>query len=298
MIFRFRIILLIISLVFFTLGCLKTFPVLEDPPPGEEGLIAFGLIVSQEGLTNGIFTDLYNPVSKETKISSSIDAYKNLTLDDPGREMKGEGNYRFLWVQKLRFGDKDRNSAPYFAISRLPLNEPFLIGSTSYTYTTTHTYTTVDKYGRMQTHTYTVSHFQSIPIKYNSENKEKFSFSNPGGLRIRFIGNFIAHPPEPRIDTNRPYYGNYVLTDLTEYLQTNPHAGSKLVSKFYGEEEITEAGAEIHFLKQFIVENRSRYWEGIAIRRLLEIDSEIREKILRAKIAVPKEDLPIGPQVE
>ncbi|WP_246839185.1 hypothetical protein [Leptospira wolffii] len=289
-----RILFLNIFLIFFSVGCLKTFPVLEDPPPGEEGMVAFGLIVSKGGLSDGIFSGLENPVSNYTKISTVGDSSRYVSLKDSGKQMEGDGNYRFLWVQKLRLGEDDPELPAFFAVSRLPPNKPLLISHSSYTYTTTTTYTTVDKYGNVRTHTSTTVHTLGIPIDYSSSDLSKFSFSNPGGTNIKFLGNFVAHPSVPNLETNRPYRGTYMLTNLNEYLQRFPAEGAILKRKFYGVEDITETGAEIYFLKRFIVENRSRYWEGIAIRRLLQLDPDIRMEALNSKIAIPKEDLPIG----
>ncbi|PJZ25625.1 hypothetical protein CH352_02805 [Leptospira hartskeerlii] len=287
---RFRS-LLVLSVSFLCLGCLKTFPVLEEPAPGKEGLVAFGLIVAQGGISNGIFKGLAESVPKETYISSVSGNDFRINLADPGKEMEGEGNYRFLWVQKLLMG-KSENAAPkYFAISRLPQNQSLILDKASYTYTTTHTYTTVDKYGHVQVHTYTVSHDQSIWIEYDPLEKSKFSFYNPGGLEIRFLGNFIAHPKGINFSFGGPYTGTYVLTNIDTYLKENPDLTSDLKNKFYGKEEINAKGAEIHFLKRFIKENRSRYWQDIAIKKLFRLDPKTREAAIKAKIPIPAQDL-------
>ncbi|GBF37257.1 hypothetical protein [Leptospira johnsonii] len=285
---RFRS-LLILGLSFVTLGCLKTFPVLEEPTPGEEGLVAFGLIVAKGGISNGIFKGLEESISKETNLSS-ISGQK-INLEDPGKEMEGDGNYRFLWVQKLQLGKSENGAPKYFVVTRLPQNQPLILDSASYSYTTTHTYTTVNKYGHVQTHTYTVLHTSSIPIEYDPLEKSKFYFSNPGGLEIRFLGNFIAHPKGINLSFGGPYTGTYVLTNLDTYLKENPNFTSDFKNKFYGKEEVSPKGAEIHFLKRFIKENRSRYWQDIAIKKLFRLDPKTKEAAIKAKIPIPTQDL-------
>ncbi|MCR1795555.1 MULTISPECIES: hypothetical protein [unclassified Leptospira] len=287
---RFRS-LLFLNLTVFSMGCIKTFPVLEDPVPGEEGLVAFGLIVAQGGISNGIFRGLEDSIPKETHISSLSDNTLRINLEDPGQEMEGDENYRFLWVKKLQLGKSDGSAPKYFAVTRLPQNQSLILDSASYSYTTTHTYTTVNKYGHVQTHTYTVLHTNSIRIEYDPLEKSKFSFTNPGGLEIRFIGNFIAYPKDTNPTYGRPYLGTYVMENLDTYLQGNPNFSSNIKSKYYGKEEISPKGAEIHFLKRFIKENRSRYWQDIAIKKLLQLDPKIREAAIKAKIPIPTQDL-------
>ncbi|TGL60422.1 hypothetical protein [Leptospira sarikeiensis] len=282
-----RLLLCILFIPIFLLGCLKTFPVLEEPDPGEEGLVAFGLIVAKGGISNGIISGLEDSISTETKISSVTDPNRWISLNDPGKEMEGDGNYRFIWVQKLRLGNSEPNAPKYFTISRLPPKKPLILSSASYTYTTTHTYTTVNKYGNVQTHTSTVTHTSSVPIEYGPLEKEKFTFFNPGGLEIRFLGNFIAHPETPNLYYGGPYSGKYVLTDLHKYLNENPEQGKGLKNRFYGNEELSVKGAEIFFLKRFIKENRSRYWQDIAIKKLLILDPKTREAAIKAKIPIP-----------
>ncbi|PKA14499.1 hypothetical protein [Leptospira haakeii] len=287
---RFRSLLLIV-ISFLYLNCLKTFPVLEEPVPGEEGLVAFGLIVAKGGISNGIFSGLEESIPKETHISSISGNTLRTNLEDQGKEMEGDGNYRFLWVQKLQLGKSEAGVPKYFVVTRLPQNQPLILDSASYTYTTTHTYTTVNKYGHVQTHTYTVLHSNSIPIEYDPLEKPKFSFSNPGGLEIRFIGNFIAHPNGLNLSFGGPYTGTYALTNLNSYLQDHPDFVSDLKNKFYGKEEVNAKGAEIHFLKRFIKENRSRYWQDIAIKRLFRLDPKTRDAAIKAKIPIPTQDL-------
>lgn len=284
---RFRS-LLILNLSFLSLGCLKTFPVLEEPAPGEEGLVAFGLIVAKGGISNGIFTGLEESIPKETNLSSL--SGQKINLEDPGKEMEGDGNYRFLWVQKLQLGRSENGAPKYFVVTRLPQNQSLILDSASYSYTTTHTYTTVNKYGHVQTHTYTVLHTSSIPIEYDPFEKSKFSFSNPGGLEIRFLGNFIAHPKGLNLSLGGPYKGTYVLTNIDTYLKENPNLTSNFKNKFYGKEELSPKGAEIHFLKRFIKENRSRYWQDIAIKKLFRLDPKTREAAMKAKIPIPTQD--------
>ncbi|TGK35832.1 hypothetical protein [Leptospira andrefontaineae] len=287
---RFRsLIIFIIS--FLSLACLKTFPVLEEPAPGEEGLVAFGLIVAKGGISNGIFRGIEESISKETYISSVAGANFRINLEDLGKEMEGDGNYRFLWVQKLQLGKSEEGVPRYFVVTRLPQNQSLVLDSASYTYTTTHTYTTVNKYGHVQTHTYTVLHSNSIRIEYDPLEKSKFSFSNPGGLEIRFIGNFIAHPKGINLSFGGPYTGTYVLTNVDTYLKENPDSASVFKNRFYGKEEVNEKGAEIHFLKRFIKENRSRYWQDIAIKKLFRLDPKTKEAVIKAKIRIPAQDL-------
>ncbi|MGJ4790293.1 hypothetical protein [Leptospira koniambonensis] len=287
---RFRS-LLLLTISFLSLGCLKTFPVLEDPVPGSEGLVAFGLIVAKGGISNGIFTGIEESGSKDTHVSSIAGDTFRIDLEDPGKEMEGDGNYRFLWVQKLRLGKSEEGVPKYFVITRLPQNQSLVLDSASYTYTTTHTYTTVNKYGHVQTHTSTVVHSSSIPIEYNPLEKSKFSFYNPGGLEIRFIGNFIAHPKDENRNLSGLYKGTYVLTNIDTYLKENPDSNAGFKNRFYGKEEISAKGAEIHFLKRFIKENRSRYWQDIAIKRLFSLDPKTREAAIKAKIPIPSQDL-------
>ncbi|PJZ47989.1 hypothetical protein [Leptospira saintgironsiae] len=287
---RFRS-LLLVSLSFLYLNCLKTFPVLEEPAPGEEGLVAFGLIVAKGGISNGIFRGIEESIAKETHISSITGNALRINLEDPGKEMEGDGNYRFLWVQKLRLGKSEEGVAKYFVVTRLPQNQSLILDSASYTYTTTHTYTTVNKYGQVQTHTYTVLHTNSIPIEYDPLEKPKFSFYNPGGLEIRFIGNFIAHPKGLNLSLGGPYTGTYVLTNIDTYLKENPSLTPDFKNKFYGNEEVSPKGAEIYFLKRFIKENRSRYWQDIAIKKLFKLDPKTREAAIKAKIPIPSQDL-------
>ncbi|MEI1276690.1 hypothetical protein V6Z05_00030 [Leptospira venezuelensis] len=287
---RFRS-LLILNISLLSFGCLKTFPVLEEPKPGEEGLVAFGLIVAKGGISNGVFISIEESIPKETHLSSVAGNTWRINLEDPGKEMEGDGNYRFLWVQKLQLGKSEKGTAKYFVVTRLPQNQTLVLDSASYTYTTTHTYTTVNKYGHVQTHTYTVLHANSIPIEYDTLEKSKFSFSNPGGLEIKFIGNFIAHPKGLNPSLGGPYAGTYVLTNLDTYLQNNPNLSSDLKNRFYGNEEVSARGAEIHFLKRFIKENRSRYWQDIAIKKLFRLDTKTREAAIKAKIPIPSQDL-------
>lgn len=283
--------LLLLNISLLYLNCLKTFPVLEEPVPGEEGLVAFGLIVAKIDISNGIISGLEESVPKDTHISSALGNTLRINLEDPGKEMKGNGNYRFSWVQKLQLGKSEEGVPKYFVVTRLPQNQSLVIDSASYTYTTTHTYTTVNKYGHLQTHTYTAVHSNSVPIEYDPLEKSKFSFSNPGGLEIRFIGNFVAHPKGPIISFGGPYTGTYALINLDSYLQDHPDLVSDLKNRFYGKEEINAKGAEIHFLKRFIKENRSRYWQDIAIKRLLRLDPKTKEAAIKAKIPIPSQDI-------
>lgn len=287
---RFRS-LIILTISFLNLTCLKTFPVLEEPAPGEEGLVAFGLIVAKGGISNGVFRGIDESISKDTYISSVAGTSFRINLEDLGKEMEGDGNYRFLWVQKLQLGKSEAAAPKYFVVTRLPQNQSLVLDSASYTYTTTHTYTTVNKYGNVQTHTYTVLHSNPIRIEYDPLEKSKFSFSNPGGLEIRFIGNFIAHPKGINLSLGGPYTGTYVLTNVDTYLKENPDPASFFKNRFYGKEEVNEKGAEIHFLKRFIKENRSRYWQDIAIKKLFRLDPKTKEAAIKAKIAIPAQDL-------
>ncbi|TGM91184.1 hypothetical protein [Leptospira licerasiae] len=287
---RFRS-LLILCVSSLSLGCLKTFPVLEEPTPGEEGLIAFGLVVAKGGISNGIFKGVEESVPKETHISSIEGNSLRINLEDPGKEMEGDGNYRFIWVKKLQLGKSEEGAPRYFVVTRLPKNQSLILDSASYTYTTTHTYTTVNKYGHVQTHTYTVLHTNSIPIEYDPLEKSKFSFYNPGGLEIRFVGNFIAHPKGINFSYGGPYTGTYILTNIDTYLKENPNLTSDFRNKFYGKEEVSPKGAEIHFLKRFIKENRSRYWQDIAIKKLFRLDPKTKEAAINAKIPIPVQDL-------
>lgn len=287
-----RFLLLSILLVCSTIGCLKTFPVLADPPAGEDGLVAFGLIVAKGGLSKGIFDGFENSDSRYTKISPAHDLSRFITMTDEGKDIEGDGNVRFHWVERLKLGETDDDPV-YFVATRLPPNKPLLISGSSRKYLRHYSYTTSDKYGNVHHHSGSVVDTEPVAIEYDDLQKKKFAFTNPGTRSIRFLGNFIAHPPEWDKKSEAKPAKNYVLTGLNEYILREPVLGAGLKRKYYGQEEITETGAEIFFLKRFIVENRSRYWEDIAINRLLKLDPKMKERVSNARIAIPKEESPI-----
>lgn len=271
------------------LNCIKTFQVLEDPPPDKEGLVALGLIVAKWGHRQNNFLGLEAPHGRHTELGSITDVSKIIFMSDQEKDIEGDGNYRFKWVTKFSMGrEKSKTPQPYyFALSQLPREEMLFLKSASYSYLTYHHYTYRDANGNVHTATRVEQHWHTVPIDSTSTEKETPRFSNLGGKKIHFLGNFIAHPINPTGGNDRtPYNGTYVLTDINQYIAKNRTINESLLEMYYGKEEISRKGAEIHFLKRFIVENRSRYWGGIAIKQLLELDPATKNTVEREKIKI------------
>lgn len=253
-----------ILVLFYLLGCKSPTLILKEPiGESQPGLVAFGLI-------------LHDDISP-----SLLEKHAKWKQPEPTRTFFYQFNSstgEINWMSKVFIIPKPRKEnieingtlyneqsrmiirneyITYFLFTNLEEDKEYLLGKTSYSYTT----------GRISVRGRRTEQVNYIDIPIELKDFSKVLKLKTIPRKISFLGNFLVRVSLKEkgnfLGYNEQRIGSVEKISLPE--------DAVLYPSIYGSEEISETGAEIFFLKRLLMNSVDGYWKKLITDRLTEL---------------------------